>query len=163
MKTLIALVACGFLMGCDYTVPLVQTPEMPLDPEGIGLWERTKGDGQTERLLALPLGEHEYLVSFPAGSENAMFARACLLQRAGRTLVQLEWIGTVQGGLPEDDRVFQFATFSISGDTLSTRLLNPDVVDSDAESTAELSQVLADEKDHPDLFRSEWTFKRVND
>ena len=35
---------------------------------------------------------------------------------AGRTLLQLEWIGTGAGGLPEDGRVFQLASYAIADD-----------------------------------------------
>ncbi|MBI2440202.1 MAG: hypothetical protein HYV35_02405 [Lentisphaerae bacterium] len=161
MRKAIILVACGLLAGCDYTVPLVKTPELEIQAEVIGLWQRTKADGQIEKVLVLPLGKREYLVSFPAGSPDAMFARACLCRSADRTLVQLEWLGTAQAKLLEDDRVFQFAAYTLSGDTLTIRLLNSDCVKKDAKSSDELAKALLHNKDNPDLFRNEMVFSKV--
>lgn len=161
MKKLIVLVACTMLAGCDYTVPLVKTPGMGIDNAVVGLWERTKEDGQTERLLVLPLSKQEYLVSFPSSAEDAMFARASLCSTAGKTLVQLEWIGTVQGGLPEDNRVFQFAAYSVAENTLRVRMLNADVVKTDAGSSDALARAISENKNNPALFREEMAFEKV--
>lgn len=161
MKKRMALVVCGILAGCDYAVPLVKTPELAIDPGGIGLWQRSKEDGQKESLLVLPLNKHEYMVSFPAGSENAMFARACLCRTADRTLVQLEWVGTAQGKLPEDNRVFQFATYSVVGDTLTVRMLNADIVKKEVTSSDELAKAIAGNKDNPNIFRDKMVFTKV--
>jgi hypothetical protein len=161
VKKLIVLVACTMLAGCDYTVPLVKTPGMGIDNAVVGLWERTKEDGQTERLLVLPLSKQEYLVSFPSSAEDAMFARASLCSTAGKTLVQLEWIGTVQGGLPEDNRVFQFAAYSVAENTLRVRMLNADVVKTDAGSSDALARAISENKNNPALFREEMAFEKV--
>jgi len=161
MRIRMALVACGILAGCDYTVPLVKTPELAVDSGVIGLWERSKADGQKESLLVLPLNKHEHMVSFPAGSENAMFARACLCRAADMTLVQLEWVGTAQGKLPEDNRVFQFATHSVVGDTLTVRMLNADIVKKGVTSSDELAKAIADNKDRPNIFRDKMVFTKV--
>ncbi len=163
MKKLAALLVCGMLIGCEYAVPLVKAPAIAVDPAAVGVWERTKGDGQTERLLVLPLGEREYLVSFPAGAKDAMFARACLCRTAGITLVQLTWLGTARAKLPEDGRVFQFATYAITGDRLGVRLLNSEVVKKEAASAEELAKAIAADKDKPDLFREEMVFTRIKE
>ncbi|MBU0714054.1 MAG: hypothetical protein KJ964_01690 [Verrucomicrobia bacterium] len=161
MKKLMALVVCGILVGCEYNVPLVKTPELGIDSAVVGLWQRSKEDGQKERLLVLPLNKQEYMVSFPAGSKDAMFARACLCQAADMTLVQLEWIGTAPGRLPENNRVFQFATYSVVGDTITVRMLNADVVNKDVKSTAELAKAIADNKDKPDVLKDKMVFTKV--
>lgn len=83
MKRVILVAVCVMLAGCDYTVLLVKTPEIDIDKSVVGLWERSKNDGQTESLLILPLNKHEYMVSYPAGSKNAMFARGLSLERFG--------------------------------------------------------------------------------
>ena len=161
MMKLMVIVACGMLVGCDYTVPLVKTPEMGIDSGIVGLWQRSKEDGQKESLLVLPLSKQEYMVSFPAGSKDAMFARACLCRAADKTLVQLEWVGTAQCKLPEDNRVFQFAAYSVVGDTITVRMLNADVVKKDVKSTDELARAIADNKDKPDLLRDKMVFTKV--
>lgn len=161
MKKLMTLVACGMLAGCDYTVPLFKTPELAIDSGVVGLWQRSKEDGQKESLLVLPLNKQEYLVSFPAGSKDAMSARACLCRTADMTLVQLEWIGTVQGKLPQDNRVFQFAGYSVVGDTLTARMLNTAVVKKDVKSSRELAKAITDNKDKPDLFGDKIVFTKL--
>jgi hypothetical protein len=161
MKRLMLLVACGLLAGCDYTVPLVTSPEIALDKNLLGLWQRTAEDGKEESLLVLPLGRKEHLIWFPANNKESGFARACLCRTAGRTLVQLEWIGTPQGKLPDDSRVFQYATYSVAGDTLTVRLLNPEVVNKDAKSSAELASAIAQNTGRPDLFREPMVFRQL--
>ncbi len=160
-KVLVLVMVCGVLAGCDFSVPLVKAPERAIDPGVVGLWERTSG-GQKESLLVLPLGKQEYLVSFPAGSTNAMFAKACLCSAAGKTLVQLEWFGTARATVPENGRVFQFAAYTLAGDALTIRLLNADLVNREAKSTAELVKAITDHQDKPELFRNEMVFGRVN-
>ncbi len=76
-KTALVL-GLGLLIGCDYTVPLVTTPETEIDSSVLGLWQSSTENGQTEQLLVLPLDKHEYLVSYPSGAKDAMFARASL-------------------------------------------------------------------------------------
>jgi len=160
IKVLIVAVGLAFLTGCDYTVSLVKTPELPIDQALIGAWSQSDGNEKTEHLLVLPLGPNEYLASFPAGEKTAMFARACLCRTEGRTFVQLTWFGTAQGLVPEDGRVFQYATYSVKGDTLYVNLLNADVVKRDTPTAEALIQAIAANKDKPDLFRETMIFKK---
>ena len=161
MKKLLIVLACGLLSGCDYTVPLVTKPETEIDRSVLGLWQAVKQDGEPEQLLVLPLDKHEYLVSYPSGAKDAMFARACLCRTAGKELVQLKWFGSAQAELPEDNRVFQFANYSLKGDTLTVRLLNSEVVKKDVASTKELAKTIADNKDNPSLFKEAMVFTKV--
>ena len=161
MNKLLFMMACGVLVGCDYTVPLVKTPEMAIDSGIVGLWQKTDGGGQTESLLILPLNTNEYLIAFPAGSTNAMFARACLCHSDGKTLAQLTWIGTAQGAIPEDNRVFQFASYSVTGDSLTINLLNADLVKRDVKSSAELAKAIVANKAKPNLYREAMVFKKI--
>ena len=160
LKVAMTAVVLAFLTGCDYTVSLVKKPELPIDQALVGAWSQSDGNDKTERLLVLPLGPNEYLVSFPAGEKTAMFARACLCHAANRTLAQLTWFGTAQGVLPEDNRVFQYAAYSVKGDTLYVNLLNADVVKRDAASAEALIQAISANTNNPDLFRETMTFKK---
>lgn len=161
MKKLLMLLACGLLVGCEYTLPLVQTPETDIDNAVLGLWQRTKEDGKIEQLLVLPLDKREYLVSYPAESDNAMFARACLARAGGKTLVQLKWFGTAEGNVPDDKRVFQYVTYSVSGDKLSFRLLNSEVVKKDVNSADALARAIAANADKPELFKEAVVFSKL--
>ncbi len=161
MKKLLVVLVGGLFIGCDYTVPLVTNPTIEIDRSVLGLWQRPKEDGTTEQLLVLALDKQEYLVSYPSGTNDAMFARACLCRTAGKTLVQLKWLGNAQGEPPEDNRVYQFATYSVKGDTLTVRMLNTDVVQKDVASTKELAEAIAKNKDNPSLFHDSMVFTKV--
>lgn len=161
IKLLIIAIVCALVTGCDYTIPLVIQPETEMDTALIGLWEREHKEGPAERLLVLPLSQKEFLVSFPAGSTNAMFACACQCRANDLALVQLRWIGTAQAALSGDPRIFQFASYSIAGNTLTVRLLNADCVNRNVNSKDEFEASITRAKDNPDLFRSEMVFRRI--
>jgi hypothetical protein len=161
MKKMMIFLASAVFAGCEYTVPLVTTPSIDIDRSVIGLWQRTGDDGKTESLLVLPLGQRECLVSYPAGSTEAMFGRGCLWRRGDMTLVQLDWFGTAQAKLPDDNRTFQFVEYEIAADTLRVRLLNADIVSKDLKTSTELARAIESNKNNRDLFRDEMVFKKV--
>jgi len=162
-KTTILMGAlCLLLVGCDYTTSLVEKPHLDIDVSIVGVWQRTKADGRTEDLLILPLGDQEYMVSFPAGSADAMFARACLWQGSEEVLLQLDWFGTAQATLPEDDRTFQYASYTVKGDTIKVRLLNPEEIPKDTPSAKALAEAIDDNTGNPNLYREEMVFQKVD-
>ncbi len=161
MKKAMLVVVSVMLAGCDYTVPLMKTPAIDIDKSVVGLWERSKNDGQTESLLILPLNNREYMVSYPAGSKDAMFARGCLWRGGNVTLAQLEWFGTAQAILPDDNRTFQFVMYTVEGDRISVRLLNRDVVKKDIASSEELAKSISLNRAKPNLFREAIVFTKV--
>ena len=164
MKTLLPFLACLLLAGCDFTVPLAETPSLDLDKSALGLWEKAKADGgQTERLLVLPLDKREYLVAFTGNGTDSMYARGWLCKVADLTLVQLKWIGNSKGEAPDDNRVYQFASFTVSGDQLSLRLLNPEIVGRDAKSSADLTKAIEANKSSPALFREAMAFTKAKE
>ena len=156
--TTLAVAALG---GCDYTTPLVTKPEIEIDQSLVGLWQSTKPGGPADKLLVLPLNPREYLVSYPAGKDDAMFGRGCLWRGAGLTLVQLDWFGTARAVLPEDRRTFQFAAYTVAGGQLSVRLLNADVVKNDVQTPEELAKAIAAHQDDEALFREALLFKKI--
>ena len=95
MKRFLTLLALLFLVGCDYTVPLVTTPDISIDKSILGLWQAKGDDGKPVQLAVLTLDDNEYLVSYSSEGEQAMLARACLCHTDGMTLVQLKWLGTL--------------------------------------------------------------------
>jgi hypothetical protein len=161
MRHLLLALLCAALCACEYTVPLVGPPVHPIDRQTIGLWQQQGDSGAAHRLLILPLNEREALVAYPAGEDETMYARAALWQGEGMTLVQLHWLGTARGKTPQNDRIYQFARYGIEGDTLRIELLNPDVVAKTSASPAQLTEALAANRDHPDLFRTALVFSRL--
>jgi len=161
---LLPVLACLLLAGCDFTVPLVEKPALDIDKSVIGLWEKPKPDGgQPERLLVLPLGRQEYLVAFTGNGTNSLYARACLCKTADLSLVQLTWIGNSEGEAAADDRIYQFASYTVTGRKLSLRLLNPETVGRDAKSTAALTKAIEANKASPALFREPMEFTKVKE
>lgn len=153
-----ALAAC--LSGCDYTVQIAKTPELPTDSALVGSWLRTDDREQDQRLLVLPLGSNEYVVSYPANDRDSMYARACLCKADDLTLIQLTWFGTARGVTPEDARIYQYVVYTLKGDTLSVGLLNADVVKRDATTTSALLEAIREKRQSTDLFREAMTFKK---
>ncbi|OPZ20545.1 MAG: hypothetical protein BWZ10_00647 [candidate division BRC1 bacterium ADurb.BinA364] len=111
----------------------------------------------------LPLNAREYLVSYPAGTEDAMFGRACLCRVAERTMVQIEWFGTARGDLPNDQRVYQYGVYSVDGETLTFQLLNSDVVSKDIKSAEELAKAIEANRENPNLFKEKMVFRKSAD
>jgi hypothetical protein len=161
MKKLLIALAAVLLAGCDYTVPLVTTPGIEIDKSVLGLWEATENDGKTEQLAVLPLDKNEYLVSYPNAAKDGLFARACLCRTDDKTLVQLKWVGGADGKAPDDNRVYQFLSYSVSGDKLTVRMLNTDVVKGDVASTKDLAKAIADNRNNPKLFNEATVFTKV--
>ncbi len=160
-KLVIALI-CLFISACDFTVPLSGKPELLIDERAVGLWERTKEDGKTERMLVLPISEHEYFLSWPEAAPTELYAKAHLFEFSDRTLVQLKWFGNSNGTVPDNDVVWQVAAYSIAEDTLEVRLLNPDVTGKDHKTTAELALAVESNMNNPLLFRDNWVFKKIH-
>lgn len=166
-----ALLVCLALLavGCEYAVPLVADSEMPVDRSIVGLWQRVAREGESprqhpEHLLVLPWSQTRYVVGYPAKSPHAMIANAALVDVADIRMAQLEWIGTIEGRLPENDNTFQYATYTLDADDenrLTVRLLNSDVVTRDATSAADLNDAIRRNSDNPDLFRAPMVFTRV--
>ena len=163
MKTPFAIaLTCLLLTSCDYTVPLATTPETDADPALVGRWQRIKSGGDTESLLILPLDNREQLVVYPAGSDDAMYARACLVHPAGRTMIQLKWVGTEQAAVPDDARVYQFAAYKVEGTNLTVRMLSTSAVDKDVATTAALIDAIQAVEDEEDLFSEPLVFGKIS-
>ncbi len=160
---LMPLLLAALVTGCDYTVPLVATPNRDIDRSLVGLWQRTKEDGQVEKLLVLPLGPRDYLVAYPANDANTMFARGCLWTGSGLTLVQLDWFGTAKGATPDDAKTFQYAAYTVATNTLSVRMLDIDTVKDPATNGGDLARAIAEKRGEETLFRSAMDFTRAEE
>jgi hypothetical protein len=161
MKMAIVTALCAFLIGCEFTVPLVEEPTTKINPALLGLWQHSKEDGKVEKLLILPLGEREYLVSWPANVQDALFARACLTETGGIPIAQLKWFGTAEGTPPDDERVYQLATYALDDQQLTIRMLNADLVGRDAPSSEALEAAIIRNTAAANLFHESMVFRKV--
>ena len=161
MKPSLILALCAFLVGCEFTVPLVKDPAVDINPALLGLWQRSEENGKVEKLLILPLAEREYLVSWPAVDEDAMYARTCLTKTGDIPLAQLKWFGTAKGALADDNRVYQFANYAVEGETLTIRMLNADLVGREVASSEALEAAILQNEGAANLFRESMVFRKV--
>jgi hypothetical protein len=158
---LLAMVIGAVATGCDYVVPLAGTPRMDLDSRIVGAWERKGDNDQVERLLVLPLSQREYMVAFPAGVKNTLYAKAWLCKGGGKTLVQLQWFGTGEGKVPDDKRVYQCAAYEVDGDRLTVRMVSTEVVNRDLATSADLAGAVEANQEKPTLFGDPMVFQKA--
>ncbi len=158
---LVALSVFG--MGCDYPVALVDTPTLEMDAALVGRWEHLDRRGRRNRLLVLPMDAKAYLVVLTHEDEASLYARATKWEQGKRSLVQLDWIGTGEGVVPDDDATFQYVKYEVEGDALRFRLLSTAVVPDDVVSVDALIQLMEEHKDNPALFRRESVYRRVDE
>lgn len=161
MKKTLAVLSIALLAGCDYSVPLSPAPSMPIDRRILGAWERPKSTNEMERLVILELGPDEYFVSYPSGTPGSMFAQAWLTRCESRTLVQLEWFGTAEGNMPDGSEVYQIASYSLTNNELTVRMLNPSVVGKGAKTPDELAKAIEAKHNDAALFQEPMVFKKV--
>ena len=161
MKSMLCVFICLLLVGCDFTVPLSGTPGMAIDTRAVGLWEMSKPNGKTERLLVLPFNDREYFISWPEDAPTELYARAHLFRFSGMVLVQLQWFGNSDGVVPDDERNYQIATYAMTGDALEIRMLNPDVIGKDFGSSADLARAIEANINNTDLFQEIMTYRKV--
>jgi hypothetical protein len=162
MKKLWLVMTCLWCLSCDYTIPLVDPPQLPIDKNLLGVWEQSKEEDEVEQLLVLPLNANEYMISYPHRSSEALFARAWLVDCAGKTLLQIQWIGNSRGDTADDHRVYQVASYSIKSHQLAMGLLNASVIHKDISSSAELMDAIQRNKNNPKLFTGEMIFRRAS-
>jgi hypothetical protein len=161
MKTWVLALTCGLLVGCDFSVPAMKTAVLPIDTAVVGAWQRPGRKGVPEKLLVLPFSDKEYLVAYPAGNPDAMFAKAMLCQVGDLQLVQLQWVGTGAGRTPDDPKVFQLAAYTVKDGTLTVRLVNPDALGAAVSSPEDLVKAVVAQAANPALYREAMTFTAV--
>jgi hypothetical protein len=160
---LVVIVLTLFIAGCEYLAPLSGDHNIAIDPTVIGLWEEApEGDkppDPDDRMLILKYSDTEYLVHYPTRKDE-MYYRAYPIKVDGIPCVQIQLIGSAEGGIKED-RKYQVTTYSMSNGELEIKTLNTDLVDKDLKDTASIKQAFLKNKDNKDLFRNPGKFRRV--
>ena len=160
-RLMVGVLLLGLLPACDYTVALVSTPQIDIDRGVIGLWNQGGEEGR--KLLVLPLDAKECVIQYRTGEDESMFGRLCIARAGDLELAQIRWIGSGGGELPDDERVYQYGTFTLEGDTLRFRPLNSEVVSKDVTTPETLLNAIDAAKEASNLFREEVSFSRVRD
>ena len=160
--SLMILLVSFFLAGCEYEMPLVEEPQIEMDERLVGLWTHTDTHGRESSLVLVPLQPNELFVAYPEGAETTLYARSTLWEKDDLRVVQLKWFGTSKGTVAEDHVVYQYGTYTLEGDTLTFRLINPAVVPQNMDTRADLIEAMIDNQDHPELLRSPMVFTRLS-
>ena len=163
MKPWMLVAACVLLSGCDYTVSIVDKPGADIDRAIVGLWERTNDEAVVERLVVLPLDEKEYLVAYATRPDHTMYARGCRARVDELELVQLKWVGSSDGGVPDDGQVYQYVAYTVAGDVLTVRLLSEDAVEKGEAAALGMAEAIRAKKAEKDLFKPAMVFQRAGE
>lgn len=155
------------LVSCQYEVPLTREHSIAVDSSILGLWEPIPDEGeeakQDERMMILKYSDTEYMIHYPVG-KDALYWRAYPVRLGGRSCVQLQVIGTVDGPLEEDEQqVFHVASYQRTDDVLVVKTLNIELVGNELKTTEALVQAFLDHKESKDLFIDPETFRQIKD
>lgn len=155
-----ALLSLLLFTGCDYAVRLADAPQGEIPPAWLGVWDQQDVHPESNRLVLLPMGSNELFLSFPAGADESMYARAIPIKAAGLDLMQLTWIGNAKGKTIEKSP-YQYALVVMRETDLVVRLINADQIARTAKAPEELIAAIAAAKDDPKLWRKEMVFTRA--
>jgi len=151
-----------FLAACTYDAPLETGSTIPIDPAVLGTWQAVDpGNDEPETMVILPFSPHEYLVHYPARSEDGMYFRAYPIKVAGVACVQLELLGTLKGRETGRAR-FQVANYRITDGRLEIRTLNEALVSDELSGTEALRAAFTAKASEAELFTNPGVFTRAN-
>lgn len=154
------------LGGCEYEVPVVPEPKLPIDPAVLGLWEAVPppdaADKPAERMLVLKFNATEYIIRYPM-QHDSLYFRAYLIKVGNLTAAQLQLIGADQGPADCAERKFHVASYCIRDDILELRLLNTQLIPATLRTSRELRKEIRKHQADPALWGEVARFKRVAD
>jgi len=152
----LALILCG----CDYEIPLVTQPSENIDPKLYGTWIHQRSNEEEQQLLILPMSTCEVLVVYPVNTKETMYGRCAIWSPDELDLFQINWFGKADGSLPPNKRTYQYAAWSLNGNTLNVHLLNPQLIEPSIASATQMADKIISNVAEPNLFREVMVFKR---
>lgn len=153
-------------IGCEYKAPITEEHSIKIDPAVLGVWEEIPGDGKADKpnkMLILRYSDTEYVVCYPAGVQDSLFFKAYPAEVGGVKFVQTKWIGTGKGGVEEQPRRYQAASYKVADGVLEFKLLNTALVDKELGDTAALKAAFLKHKDSAELFTRPVRMRRISD
>jgi hypothetical protein len=149
--------------ACEYQEPLSEKQNISIDPALLGLWEPAPEKNEPkpagEWILALKYSDTEYMIHYRTGSDS-MYFRAYPLKVGDLFCMQLQLIGNANGPLAKGEPAYQVASFTLTGDEVTIRMMNTSVVGRGLAGPALREAFLKNAK-NTDLFREPVKFKRV--
>lgn len=142
-------------VGCEYKAPITETQGIKIDPAVLGVWEEIPGDGKDDKpnkMLVLQSSDTEYWVCYPTGEKESLYFKAYPAEVGGVKFVQTKWIGTDKGGVEDQPRRYQAASYKVADGVLEFKLLNTALVDKELGATVALKAAFAKNKNSAELF-----------
>ncbi len=159
-----ALAFAAVFAGCNYVSPLVEKDKVPVDAELLGVWELIPGEENPSQekfeALILKFSDTEYAIQYPRRDKETLFFRGYLIELGGVNFLQTQLIGSEAGSADPKDRKYDVLAFSIEGDTLTTAMLNTEIVNKAETSSEKLREDFLSNKDNPKLFINEARFRK---
>jgi hypothetical protein len=134
---IVAIACCLFFSGCDYSVPITDTPTRKIDENLLGDW--TSKDGK-DKMKVVKLDDSNYIVS-----QNDSLYHVYHSDVAGMAFV------TVQD-LSETKATYAYWQYELSNDgTLTLRNVSDKLVPDETPDSASVQKILTDNVQNPDL------------
>ncbi len=151
MKKLLLPVVLMLLAGCDYEIPLSQTPSASANPALAGTWAGQLTDEKPVSMEVKTSGT-DYLVTYTEGNNTLTF-RGFEIKAGGLSLIQL--------AMKDNEKtLYFFVKYSVDLEELSIYRLNPEVVSAKCQTTEELLSDLTVHRNNPFLFTEPLKFTR---
>jgi len=156
MKKFILPVILAFLAGCEYEVPLSQTPSAPANPALAGTWITTGTAGKNSIVMTVKTSATDYGVTYIQNNQTNCFS-GFEVRVDDLNLLQLKLL-TIDEKQPQ--KLYVFAKYERTADSLAVYLINPDVVSSKCQTTEELRKDFALHRNNPFLFNEPLKFSK---
>ena len=151
MKKLILPAILLLLAGCDYEVPLGQTPAAPADPALSGTWAGQLTDEKPVS-MEIKISDTDYLVIYTVGSDTLTF---------NGFEVKANDLNLIQLAMKDNEKtLYSFFKYSLTPEGLSVYRLNPEVVSAKCQTAEELLKDINLHRQNPFLFTEPLKFTR---
>jgi hypothetical protein len=151
MKKILLPIIVILLAGCDYEVPLCQTPSAPANTALAGTWAGKSTDEKPVSLEIKTSGT-DYNVIYTEGSDALAF-KGFEIKVAGLNLIQLELQNS------EKQKYF-FAKYALTAEGLSVYRLNTEVISAKCQTTEELLKDIDVHRNNQFLFSEPLKFTK---
>lgn len=146
------------ISGCRYEVPLESSARLSVDHQMAGTWRKLDSE-RDERVQVIPFSDSEYLFNYHV-NDNVLYLRGYPVEFNGRHYVQLEFIGTDDEVIKQDERKFDVIRYNVTGNKVSVWRVNSDIVNKEIESTEALRENFRQHADNKELFSKFAEFKK---
>ncbi len=110
--------------------------------------------------MILPYTNREYLVVYRTDNQGLYF-RGYPVEFDGENYVQLQFIGTAEKVIADENRKYDVLRYDVEGSTMTVSLLNDDVVGRDMETGEALRAAFRQQAGNEKLFKKVGDFERI--